>query len=416
MNDARLIGWCPGALGFYTWLTHIYIYIWHYIVLWSLSVQFVGWNRTFSVQEVSWARRSSRLVGEESELAELAATAVARVCNWNAKATTEITFHLFSDALVFGCSSVFFSPFIKGKEMCLSLSSEAEENPALRSPRFLLTSDSQSPRQLGIPPGREASVAKMPSNSHPDASYKLTVSQSVWWNQYPHPFTTSSQVAKSWSAQFWSGRLGITVSPKRWMVNRWMLKNDSNSWLFWGLDSSLTHFPRGPQFVLTEVKVSWILWSWQRVFWSWAMRRLSVHYPCHPLSTSHEQKSVSLGSQFFGRLRAYLIGAHVAGLVIPWAAGHAWAIGGSHGSHWGNRRWELTYDILRWFAIEIYTYFVTKSKHIKTYQNIVLHFLHFFLALSLDSGGQPDVHRERQSNRIHFLHLYSEICVFGFSQ
>jgi hypothetical protein len=29
----------------------------------------------------------------------------------------------------------------------------------------------------------------------------------------------------------------------------------------------------------------------------------------------------------------------------------------------GNRRWELTYDILRWFAIEIYTYFVTKSKH-----------------------------------------------------
>ena len=64
--------------------------------------------------------------------------------------------------------------------MCLSLSSEAEETPALRSPRFLLTtSDSQSPRQLGIPPGREASVATMPSNSHPDASYKLTVSQSV---------------------------------------------------------------------------------------------------------------------------------------------------------------------------------------------------------------------------------------------
>ena len=60
--------------------------------------------------------------------------------------------------------------------MCLSLSSETEETPALRSPRFLLTSDSQSPRQLGIP-GREASVAKMPSNSHPDASYKLTVSR-----------------------------------------------------------------------------------------------------------------------------------------------------------------------------------------------------------------------------------------------
>lgn len=32
-------------------------------------------------------------------------------------------------------------------------------------------------------------------------------------------------------------------------------------------------------------------------------------------------------------------------------------------------------------------------------QNIVPHFLHFFLALSLDSGGQPDVHRERQSNK-----------------
>ena len=78
-----------------------------------------------------------------------------------------------------------------------------------------------------------------------------------------------------------------------------MFKNGSNSWLFWGFELSLTHFPRGPQFVLTEVKVSWILWSWQRVFWSWVMRRLSVHYPCHPLSTSHEQKSVSLGSQFF---------------------------------------------------------------------------------------------------------------------
>ena len=85
----------------------------------------------------------------------------------------------------------------------------------------------------------------------------------------------------------------------------------------------LTHSPReGPQFVLTpEVKVSWILWSWQRVFWSWVtLRRLSVeHYPCIPLSTSHDQKSVSLGSShFFGRLRAYLIdGAHVAVLVIP---------------------------------------------------------------------------------------------------
>jgi len=79
-------------------------------------------------------------------------------------------FHLFSDTLVFG-SPVFFS---------FLYSSETEENPALRSPRFLLTtSDSQSPRQLGIPPGREASVAKMPSNSHPDSSYKLTVSQSV---------------------------------------------------------------------------------------------------------------------------------------------------------------------------------------------------------------------------------------------
>jgi len=163
------------------------------------------------------------------------------------------------------------------------------------------------------------------------------------------------------SAQFRSGRLGITMYHQKdgW----WMFKNGSNSWLFWGFELSLTHFPRGPQFVLTEVKVSWILWSWQRVFWSWVMRRLSVHYPCHPLSTSHEQKSLSLGSQFFGRLRAYLIGAHVAGLVIPWAAGNAWAIGGSHGSHWGNRRWELTYDILRWFAFENYTYFVTKSKH-----------------------------------------------------
>ena len=75
-------------------------------------------------------------------------------------------FHLFSDTLVFA-SPVFFS----------FLSSETEEKSALRSPRFLLTSDSQSPRQLGIPPGREASVAKMPSNSHPDASYKLTVSR-----------------------------------------------------------------------------------------------------------------------------------------------------------------------------------------------------------------------------------------------
>ena len=49
------------------------------------------------------------------------------------------------------------------------------------------------------------------------------------------------------------------------------------------------------------------------------MRRLSVHYPCHPLSTSHEQKSVSLGSSqfFWSTERISLIGAHVAGLVIP---------------------------------------------------------------------------------------------------
>jgi hypothetical protein len=92
--------------------------------------------------------------------------------NQNHFFTCSVT-HLF--LVVVRCFSVSF----KGKEMCLSLSSETEENPALRSPRFLLTSDSQSPRQLGIPPGREASVAKMPSNSHPDASYKLTVSQSV---------------------------------------------------------------------------------------------------------------------------------------------------------------------------------------------------------------------------------------------
>ena len=94
---------------------------------------------------------------------------------------------------------------------------------------------------------------------------------------------------------------------------------------------------------------------------------------------------------FIGRLRAYLIGAHVAGLVIPWAAGNAWAIGGSHGSHWGNRRWELTCDILRWLSKSI--------RILWQNQNRVLHFLHFFLALSLDSGGQPDVHRERQSNK-----------------
>ena len=37
------------------------------------------------------------------------------------------------------------------------------------------------------------------------------------------------------------------------------------------------------------------------------MRRLSVHYPCHPLST-HDQKSVSLGSPFFLVDREHLLG------------------------------------------------------------------------------------------------------------
>jgi hypothetical protein len=86
-----MLGWLmPGCFGI-LYMVDIYLtYMWHYIVLWSLSVQFVAWNRTFCVQEVSWARRSSRLVGES----ELAATAVARVCNWNAEATTKITFSL----------------------------------------------------------------------------------------------------------------------------------------------------------------------------------------------------------------------------------------------------------------------------------------------------------------------------------
>ena len=61
------------------------------------------------------------------------------------------------------------------------------------------------------------------------------------------------------------------------------------------------------------------------------------------------------------------------------------AIGGIAGGNWPT----ISYDGLLSKTIRI----------LWQNQNIVLHFLHFFLALSLDSGGQPDVHRERQSNK-----------------
>ena len=140
-----------------------------------------------------------------------------------------------------------------------------------------------------------------------------------------------------------------------------MLKNGSNSWLFWGFELSLTHFPRGPQFILTEVKVSWILWSWQHVFWSWVMRRLSVHYPCHPLSTSHEQKSVSLGSQFIWSTEGISYWGSCGWSCHPLSCGKRL----SHRRQPWQPLGESPVGIdLRYptMAIEIYTYFVTKSK------------------------------------------------------
>ena len=54
---------------------------------------------------------------------------------------------------------------------------------------------------------------------------------------------------------------------------------------------SLAHFPReGAQFVLApEVKVSWVLWSWQRVSWNWVTpRRVSVEpLVAPPKKTNH---------------------------------------------------------------------------------------------------------------------------------
>ena len=85
--------------------------------------------------------------------------------------------HLF--LVVAGCFSVSFS-WTTGKEMFAGvfLQTQKRNLPCIHHWWLLPTSDSQSPRQLGIPLGREASVAKMPSNSNSDGSCKLNVSQS----------------------------------------------------------------------------------------------------------------------------------------------------------------------------------------------------------------------------------------------
>ena len=57
------------------------------------------------------------------------------------------------------------------------LQTQKRNLPCIHHWWLLPTSDSQSPRQLGIPLGREASVAKVPSNSNLDANCNLIVCQ-----------------------------------------------------------------------------------------------------------------------------------------------------------------------------------------------------------------------------------------------
>ena len=83
-----------------------------------------------------------------------------------------------------------------------------------------------------------------------------------------------------------------------------MFKNGSNSWLFWGFELSLTHFPsfskRTPvrfdggkgQLDIVELATCFLELGDEA-----ALGTLPSS-TCHPLST-HEQKSVSLGSPFF---------------------------------------------------------------------------------------------------------------------
>ena len=96
-----------------------------------------------------------------------------------------------------------------------------------------------------------------------------------------------------------------------------MLKNGSNSWLFWGFELSLTHFPSFSK--RTPVRFDGGKGQLDIVELATCFLELGDEAALGtlPLSSLVYITRPEIGFfVFFGRLRAYL-GAHVAGLVIP---------------------------------------------------------------------------------------------------
>ena len=126
----------------------------------------------------------------------------------------------------------------------------------------------ESHRQLGM--RREASVAKVPSNSNLDANCNLIVCQLASWME-PHISTGCGILCCSKYGQF--------PSHFRQEVCK---KKSLNLCFFWALffvePSIFIYFSNAQglrfQFILApEVKVTWTLWSWQSVSWSLATFR-----------------------------------------------------------------------------------------------------------------------------------------------
>ena len=212
-------------------------------------------------------------------------------------------------------------------------------------------------------------------------------------SQYPHPFTTSLQVAKSWSAQF---PFCALVDWYHQQDGWWMFKHDSNSWFSGPYPFSKRRTPvcfdawgKG-QLDIVELATCFLELGDSEAALGRTLPLYTLVYITRP----------EIG--FFGIFTFFLVDwEHILLMGLMWlflssldlkqemlepSEAAMAAIGrGIAGGNWPT----ISYDGLLSKSIRI----------LWQNQNIVLHFLHFFLTLSLDSGGQPDVHLERQSNK-----------------
>ena len=194
---------------------------------------------------------------------------------------THFVFGVQSSSVTFGMFS-----FHESRSVFFSSHKQRRIGPCIHYHSLLVIS-SQSPRQLGIPPGGEARLAEMPSNSNWDASCKLTVSWGVGNTQIHSPhFTTFHQVEGCGASYASSHQVDHfhfahraedgTTKKTDGECSKWFKLMVFGGFVWFEPSPSSN---RGTPFFAPEVKVIWILWSWQRVSWSWStLRRVSVEH------------------------------------------------------------------------------------------------------------------------------------------